>query len=99
MLCYQKVISIAMITISIIMFLLFAYYFRSQDIEVGSDEIAEYSILSSPLHRKSSYLTHPIFSGYQSEARITRYMKQLENKDISLVHSMIPLVSVPHILC
>jgi len=51
------------------------------------------SIFQSSFRRTSPYLTHPVFNSYHSETRIVRYMKTLENKDISLVHSMIPLVS------
>lgn len=43
--------------------------------------------------RKSKYLEHKIFNIYHSEAELVRYMKILENKDVSLVHSMIPLGS------
>ncbi|XP_042864469.1 glycine dehydrogenase (decarboxylating), mitochondrial-like [Penaeus japonicus] len=43
--------------------------------------------------RKSDFLTHSIFNTYHSEAQLVRYMKILENKDVSLVHSMIPLGS------
>jgi len=51
------------------------------------------SLLKSSFKRTSSYLSHPIFNTYHSETDIVRYMKILENKDISLVHSMIPLGS------
>ncbi|XP_055375548.1 glycine dehydrogenase (decarboxylating), mitochondrial [Condylostylus longicornis] len=56
-------------------------------------EIDIQSIEDTKLARTSSFLTHPVFSSYHSESRMVRYMKQLENKDISLVHSMIPLGS------
>ncbi|XP_030646871.1 glycine dehydrogenase (decarboxylating), mitochondrial [Chanos chanos] len=50
-------------------------------------------LLASPFKRTSKFLTHPVFNCYHSETNIVRYMKRLENKDISLVHSMIPLGS------
>uniref|UniRef100_A0A8C7GX69 glycine dehydrogenase (aminomethyl-transferring) n=1 Tax=Oncorhynchus kisutch TaxID=8019 RepID=A0A8C7GX69_ONCKI len=48
-------------------------------------------IMGSPFKRTSKYLVHTVFNSYHSETNIVRYMKRLENKDISLVHSMIPL--------
>lgn len=48
---------------------------------------------SAYLKRTTNYLTHPTFNSYKSEAKLVRYMKSLENKDISLTHSMIPLGS------
>jgi glycine dehydrogenase len=45
------------------------------------------------LVRQSSYLTHPVFNTHHSEHEMLRYMKHLENKDLSLAHSMIPLGS------
>jgi len=51
------------------------------------------SLDKSDFHRTISYLQHPVFNSYHSETRIVRYMKSLENKDVSLVHSMIPLVN------
>ncbi|KAJ7383840.1 hypothetical protein OS493_025716 [Desmophyllum pertusum] len=57
------------------------------------DEVPEKSILQGSFKRLSNYLTHPVFNTYHSETNIVRYMKLLENKDISLCHSMIPLGS------
>ncbi len=49
--------------------------------------------LPSSLLRKSEYLTHPVFNNYHSEHEMLRYIKRLESKDLSLVHSMISLGS------
>lgn len=43
--------------------------------------------------RKGAILTHEVFGMYHSESKMMRYLKKLENKDLSLVHSMIPLGS------
>lgn len=51
------------------------------------------SIDNTMFRRTNDFLTHAVFNRYQSETDIVRYMKQLENKDLSLVHSMIPLGS------
>lgn len=45
------------------------------------------------LMRKSPYLTHPVFNRYHAEHEMLRYIKRLENKDLSMVHSMISLGS------
>ncbi len=43
--------------------------------------------------RSGEILTHPVFSSYHTESKMMRYIKNLENKDLSLVHSMISLGS------
>ena len=43
--------------------------------------------------RVSAILSHPVFSQHHSESKMMRYLKRLENKDLSLVHSMIALGS------
>jgi len=45
------------------------------------------------LQRQSSYLSHSVFNSHHTETKMMRYLKSLENKDLSLVHSMIALGS------
>lgn len=45
------------------------------------------------LTRRSGFLTHTVFNKYHSETKMLRYIKSLENKDLSLTASMIPLGS------
>lgn len=49
--------------------------------------------LPKALVRTSTYLTHPVFNTNHSEHAMLRYIKKLEAKDLSLVHSMISLGS------
>ncbi|GAB3179904.1 aminomethyl-transferring glycine dehydrogenase [Telluribacter humicola] len=49
--------------------------------------------LPQNLARTSEYLTHPVFNTHHTEHEMLRYLKTLENKDLSLVHSMISLGS------
>ena len=43
--------------------------------------------------RNSEFLTHPVFNMYHTETDMMRYIKKLENRDMSLTHSMISLGS------
>ncbi|MDC0467950.1 aminomethyl-transferring glycine dehydrogenase [Bacteroidia bacterium] len=45
------------------------------------------------LDRNTPYLEHPVFNSYHTEHEMLRYLKSLENKDLSLAHSMIALGS------
>jgi len=49
--------------------------------------------ISLQLKRASSFLEHEVFNRYQTETELLRYLKRLENKDLSLTTSMIPLGS------
>ncbi|MFM8739950.1 MAG: aminomethyl-transferring glycine dehydrogenase [Cytophagales bacterium] len=48
---------------------------------------------SASLRRSTSFLTHAVFNSHHSEHEMLRYIKKLENKDLSMVHSMISLGS------
>jgi glycine dehydrogenase len=65
--------------------------------KVSSDSISKLlhieTSLPDSLKRTSAYLTHPVFNTHHSEHEMLRYLKHLENKDLSLAHSMISLGS------
>ena len=54
------------------------------------DQLADYSV---PHARQSAFLTAAVFSKYHTEHEMLRYIRRLEVKDLSLVHSMISLGS------
>ena len=54
---------------------------------------AGHETYTGPLQRETAFLTHPVFSENRTEHAMLRYLKKLENKDLSLTHSMIPLGS------
>jgi glycine dehydrogenase len=43
--------------------------------------------------RTSAFMTHPVFSRYQSEHEMLRYLRRLADRDLALDRSMIPLGS------
>ncbi|KAK0725812.1 glycine cleavage system P-protein-domain-containing protein [Lasiosphaeris hirsuta] len=49
--------------------------------------------IPASLRRSSRFLTHPVFNTHHSETELLRYIHHLQSKDLSLVHSMIPLGS------
>ena len=58
--------------------------------------VTEVQASAQTLHikpRQSAILSHPVFNSYHSESEMMRYIKRLENKDLSLTHSMISLGS------
>ena len=60
---------------------------------IDSFDWSEESNIPTILKRTSDFLTHPVFNSNHSEHEMLRYMKSLEDKDLSLVHSMISLGS------
>jgi glycine dehydrogenase len=59
------------------------------DLALGED----WTAVPAPLRRSSDFLQHPVFYRYHAETDMLRYLKRLENKDLSLAHAMISLGS------
>jgi glycine dehydrogenase len=59
----------------------------------GSEPQNGSSGIPKNLLREVDYLSHPLFHDYRTETEMLRYLKRLENKDISLTRAMIPLGS------
>jgi glycine dehydrogenase len=59
--------------------------------DVSADE--SLTSIKSKYAREGEILTHPVFRQHHSETQMLRYLKSLENKDLSLNQSMISLGS------
>jgi len=65
-----------------------------QNIEAKAKELpVEPTSIPPALRRTDAVLSHPVFNRYHTETEMMRYLKRLENRDLSLVHAMIPLGS------
>lgn len=64
-----------------------------EDLGLHIDDNATLTNIPTALTRTSSFLTHPVFNSHHSETQMMRYIKSLENKDLSLNTSMISLGS------
>ncbi|HEY9376058.1 MAG TPA: aminomethyl-transferring glycine dehydrogenase, partial [Jiangellaceae bacterium] len=59
----------------------------------GGEHVEVMDAVPTELRRRSSYLTHPVFSTHRSETSMLRYLRQLGDKDYALDRGMIPLGS------
>jgi len=62
-------------------------------LEIDRRLAVDYSAIPETLRRESDFLQHPVFYNHHSETEMLRYLKRLENKDLSLAHAMISLGS------
>ena len=62
-------------------------------LEIDQSLAADYSAIPASIQRESDFLQHPVFYDNHSETEMLRYLKRLENKDLSLAHAMISLGS------
>jgi glycine dehydrogenase len=62
--------------------------FGIEDLVLGADPRYD-----ERFNRTTPFLTHPVFNKHHAETEMLRYMNRLQSRDLSLVHSMIPLGS------
>jgi len=71
----------------------FAGYREQDDAAIIFDYEQHQGNIPVTLSRNTAFMTHPVFNSHHSETEMMRYLKSLENKDLSLNTSMIPLGS------
>lgn len=74
---------------------LLAAFNGGKDADFGVDDLAlnADSRYDERFNRTTSFLSHPVFNKHHAETEMLRYMNKLQSRDLSLVHSMIPLGS------
>ena len=66
---------------------------KKPSVHFNDSGISAKAYIPESLQRTSDFMEHPVFSKYVSETQMMRYMTKLENKDLALNRSMIPLGS------
>ena len=66
---------------------------RAFGIEHKDDDFTPEYRVPENMHRRSDYLTHPIFHMNRAETEMMRYMRRLADRDLALDRAMIPLGS------
>jgi glycine dehydrogenase len=74
---------------------LLASFNGGKDPEFGLDDVlaGADTRYDERFNRTTPFLTHPVFNKHHAETEMLRYMNKLQSRDLSLVHSMIPLGS------
>ncbi|MEO8578895.1 MAG: aminomethyl-transferring glycine dehydrogenase [Gemmatimonadales bacterium] len=74
---------------------LLAAFNGGKDPDFGIDDLASGidARYDERFNRTTPFLTHPVFNKHHAETEMLRYMYKLQSRDLSLVHSMIPLGS------
>lgn len=66
---------------------------RAFGVPLADDDLTHRYRVPDHMHRKSDYMTHPIFQMNRAETEMMRYMRRLSDRDLALDRAMIPLGS------